>query len=81
MMKKNIIIPILTIIVVAGLVYWYLNYAKPVEPEVNSVGIEQLENALNKDDTTASINNAIDSIDLGDLDKEFQAIDSELQSL
>jgi len=81
MMKKNIIIPILTIIVVAGLIYWYLNYAKPVEPEVNPVGTQQLESLLNKDDTTASINNAIDNIDLGDLDKEFQVIDSELQGL
>lgn len=81
MMKKNIIIPVLVIIIAGGLIYWYLNYAKPVSPEPESVSTEQIEINLSKDDTTASINNAIDSIDLGDLDKEFQAIDAELENL
>jgi len=82
-MKKNIIIPILAIIIVAGLVYWYLNYVKaPVgAPEADSLTTQQIENSLKADDTTENINNAIDNIDLGDLDKEFDAIDSELQSL
>ncbi|MCR4283852.1 MAG: hypothetical protein NUV64_00840 [Parcubacteria group bacterium] len=81
MMKKNIIIPILVIIIAGGLIYWYLNYVKPQKSEPEPITTEQIEVNLNKDDTTASINKAIDSIDLGDLDKEFQAIDTELQSL
>ncbi len=78
-MKKNIIIIAIVIIIIgAGLAYWYLNYYKISQVESPAV---QSGAVLKEGDTTTSINNAIDSIDLGDLDKEFQAIDSEIQSL
>jgi len=82
-MKKNIIIIILAIIAVAASVYWYLNYAKApaVTPDTSLMTAEQIETSLKEDDTTGNINDAIDNIDLGDLDKEFQSIDSELQNL
>lgn len=78
-MKKNIkIIVVAIIIIVAGLAYWYLNYYKSSQVESPA---DQGSSVLKQGDTTTSINNAIESIDLGDLDKEFQDIDSEIQSL
>ncbi len=73
-MKKIISIIVLVIIIV-GVAYLYVNYSTSPKEESK---VNQVDTRV---DTTANINRAIENIDLGDLDKEFQVIDSELESL
>ncbi len=74
-MNKNILI-ILAVVLVAviGIVVWlFQGQTRPVSES----GVESAGTA----DETAAIQGEIESIDLGDLEKEFQSIDADLNSL
>jgi hypothetical protein len=83
-MKKFLLIVI--IIVVALLAFWFLQksgYAPsyPPQPPVGTVlpAGETLSPAA--DDSTSAINQELESVDLGNLEQEFQSIDNELKNL
>ena len=67
-MKNIIIILIILAILLLG-VFYFLDMNQP-----------DLQSEL-EDDTTASIEADLDEVDLGDLDKEFESIDQDLNSL
>lgn len=68
MNQKLLIAIIVIILIAAGLWYWQSNRSSaPTE----STG----------DDTSAAISQELGTVDIGDLDKEFQTIDADLNSL
>ncbi len=77
-MKKTLIIVVI-VIIIAVLAIW-LVYRSP-EP-VSSPAGETAETAeVSGGDTTSVINSDLDSLDLGDLDAEFEQIDADLNQL
>lgn len=79
--KKNSKILIIgAAIILIGLGIWYsqTQKGKIVAPSVNAPEAGQ---SITKEDSTSALNQELDSIDIGDLDKEFQTIDSDLNSL
>ena len=79
-MNKNIIIGIivLAIIVLAGI--WLMGSNKG--PESALPGVEPpAVSEPQPSDTTGMIVKDADALDVGDVDKEFQAIDKDLQTL
>ncbi|MDP3710602.1 MAG: hypothetical protein Q8R29_02645 [bacterium] len=82
-MNKNTIIAIVAVLVVAVAVLVSLGKSRvkseKAMPEVKTEApVVQQTGPL---DTTSSINQDIDSLDLGDLEKEMEGIDSELNNL
>jgi FtsZ-interacting cell division protein ZipA len=76
-MKKTLII-ILAIIIVAILVwYWWSSSSSAPQQQETSPTVQNPA----PNDTTSAINKELEGIDLGDLDREFQNIDSDLNSL
>lgn len=72
-----LIIGVVVILVGLGIWYWQSQEEEIVAP---SAAIPTAP-ATVKEDSTSAINQELNSIDVGDLDKEFQAIDSDLNSL
>ena len=70
-MKKILIA--LVIVVVIVIVIFVLANKKASAPEAPA--------SQASEDTTAAINNSLDSLNVSDLDAEFQQIDAELNSL
>lgn len=77
-MTKNTLI-VVVVIVLALLAIVYFRVQKPVDYEPQPVRTSTSPSPA--DDTTAAINNDLGEIDLGDIDGEFDAIDSDLNSL
>lgn len=72
-MKKTLTIVII-LVVLAVLIVWLA--ARSPEPTIPADTAEILG-----EDTTSAINEQLESLDLGDLDAEFQQIDAELNEL
>jgi len=76
-MNKNVLIIILIVVVLVILGVVLLRPGTPVTaPTTGEVPGVQLA-----PDSTGAINQELESVDLGDLDAEFQSIDSDLNSL
>lgn len=87
---KNKKIPIIFIIgvtiILIGLGIWYrqAQKGKIIAPSVNAPEtpeVSQPTSPVTKEDSTSALNQELNSINIGDLDKEFQTIDSDLNSL
>ena len=74
-MKKTLWIIIIIVIVLVGGWLWKTRVQQP-----STQGLPQLP-AVSETDTTTQIQQDLDQIDLGDIDKEFESIDAELNSL
>ena len=73
-MNKNLITVVLIgLLVVVGLVFWM---AQTPEGSVNNNLQQESES-----DSATSINQSLEGVDVGDLDKEFQQIDVDLKTL
>lgn len=82
--KTNLIVLIIgVVIVLIGLGIWYgqAQKGKIIAPSVNAPEITQPVSSAIKEDSVPAINQELNSIDMGDLNKEFQTIDSDLNSL
>ncbi|MEK7568153.1 MAG: hypothetical protein AAB498_00795 [Patescibacteria group bacterium] len=79
-MNKNILIAIIVIVaaVVIGFVVWFIQSSQAPTVPVPLVE-DASKSAVN--DTVSAVNSEIEKIDIGDLDKEFQDIDADFQSL
>ena len=77
--QKNLIVLIIigvaVVLVGLGVWYWQVQEKEIVAPSVN------VSAPIVKEDSTIAVNQELDNIGIGDLDKEFQAIDSDLNSL
>ncbi len=71
MNKTLIAIIVLAVVVILG--FWLFN--KPAQAP-NTTGAAEVA-----EDTTASINQQLDSVNVTDLNKEFEAVDTELNNL
>lgn len=71
----NKIIVIAIVIGVVALGTWWLSSRTG---EIPSSGTQQQQQAI---DTTEAITNDLEALDLGDLDKAFEGIDADLNSL
>ncbi len=82
--KKYLIvlmIGVAVILVGLGIWYWQVQKEKNVAPP-EIIPTAPATAPLNfQEDSTSAINKELDNIDVGDLDKEFQAIDTDLNSL
>lgn len=82
-MNKTILISIIVVIAIVVVVL----IAKPFSRKEKPIPVEQAPEAQvtpplsAKEDSTASINQALEAVETIDLDKEFQAIDADLQNL
>ena len=76
-MNKNLIIVIVIgLLVVAGLLFWMMQATnESVESNLQPEGEPIIT------DSTTSINESIEGVDVGDLDGEFEEIDADLNSL
>ena len=81
-MKKNQIIIVIIIVVLALIVIWRLQTSAPtsVQPPITQETPVTVEELLEEDTTSAALE-VLDSLDLGDLDAEFEAIDADLNQL
>ncbi len=70
--KKTILITIIAGLVVLGALVWWIRQA-PTSQQVQTSPTPDVE--------AAAINQDVDSIDVGDLNAEFEAIDKDLQGL
>ena len=52
-----------------------------IAPSADISTVPEVAPLTAKEDSTSAINQELNSVDVGDLDKEFQAIDSDLNSL
>lgn len=87
--KKNIIILVIVglivILILLGIWYWWAQ--KSVVPqEVTPIAAPSQPPAVvqpvpPKEDSVSAINQELNSIDVGNLDQEFQTIDADLNSL
>lgn len=74
-MKKIIIF-----VIIMGAVVWaIMQFGAPATPSVTSN--EAVDTAATSLDTTESIDGDVNSVDVGDLDADFQVIDADLQTL
>jgi len=77
-----IIAAIVILIVVIGAGVWLWKKAPSYAPELPVNTGNTTPSPVSADqDTTMEINESLDSVDLGDIDSEFQAIDTDLQGL
>ncbi|MDP2664385.1 MAG: hypothetical protein Q8O97_00220 [bacterium] len=74
-MNKNILIisAAVGVLVLAGIWFWSKQSSAPSQTQQPS--------SQEPSDNTASINADLDALDLGDIDKEFQGIDADLNTL
>lgn len=81
-MNKTLLIIIVIIAAIAGFWLWNSNKSEKglLGPTPAVEGLPQLLE-VSKGDTTGQIQEDLDKIDLGDIDKEFESIDSELNNL
>lgn len=82
--KKNLIFFIVGVAIVLAIWYWQAQKGKIIVPLDNipaASETNQQDSSAIGGDTTSVINQELDSIDISDLDKEFQTIDSDLNSL
>lgn len=79
-MNKNIFIAIIVIVaaVVIGFVVWFIQSS-----QAPTVPVPLVEDASKSaaNDAVSAVNSEIENIDIGDLDKEFQDVDADFQSL
>lgn len=79
-MNKNILIAIIVIVaaVVIGFVVWFIQSS-----QAPTVPVPLVEDASKSaaNDAVSAVNSEIENIDIGDLDKEFQDVDADFQSL
>lgn len=76
--KKSLVIIIIgAIVVLAALGIWYWKIQTPSVPEKTSAP----QQSVKKEDSTSAIDQELNSIDIGDLNAEFQTIDTDLNSL
>ncbi len=85
-MKKSLIVAIIILVAVAiGLFFWlqYSFYSPLQEQEQKQQPAAQTSPpaSAQPSDTAASISRDVDAVDLGDLDKEFDQVDQDLQGL
>lgn len=74
-MNKNILIvsAAVVVLVLAGIWFWSKQSSAPSQTQQPS--------SQEPSDTTGSINADLEALDLGDVDKEFQGIDVDLNTL
>lgn len=70
--KKTVLITIVTGIIVLGALVWWMKQAPTSQ---------QVQTSPTPDAEAAAINQDINNIDVGDLNAEFNAIDTDLQGL
>ena len=86
-MNKNLVIVIVIVIVLVlagvGLWYWQSGRLTPYSTTTTfpSETVSAPAPQTPAEDTTAMINKALNNVDFGDLDREFQVIDTDLNSL
>ena len=73
-----IAIGIAIVLVGLGIWYWQIQKSKTAIP--SSVVIPATQSTA-KEDSVSAVNQELNNIDIGGLDKEFQAIDTDLNSL
>jgi len=71
-MKKIALTIIIIIILIAAVAFVFWQRSQKVTPPVQTEV---------KDDTTSVIDKDLESVDVGDLDKEFEVIDNDLKNL
>ncbi|MDP3014926.1 MAG: hypothetical protein Q8N28_00660 [bacterium] len=76
-----LIIGVVVILIGLGVWYWQSQEEKIITPPATVPTAPATAPATVKEDSTSAINQELDNIDVGDLDKEFQAIDTDLNSL
>lgn len=79
-----IVIGIVVILVGLGIWYWQVQKNKTVVPLINVSSVPESAQtipAIVKEDSVSAVNQELNSIDVGDLNKEFQTIDSDVNSL
>jgi len=75
--SKNKVWTILAVVIVlAVLGFWFWKGSKPATAPVEEVG-----SLVSPEDTVATIDQELQATDLGDLDKEFQGVEADLNSL
>ncbi|MEK9168237.1 MAG: hypothetical protein AAB698_00335 [Patescibacteria group bacterium] len=83
--QKNLIVLIIigVVVVLVGLGVWYWQVQKEeiIAPSADISTVPEVAPLTAKEDSTSAINQELNSVDVGNLDKEFQAIDSDLNSL
>ncbi|OHA68252.1 MAG: hypothetical protein A3A27_00210 [Candidatus Wildermuthbacteria bacterium RIFCSPLOWO2_01_FULL_47_18] len=73
-MNKTILIVVgVAVLVLAGIWFWSQQSSAPSQAQQPS--------SQEPSDNTASINADLEALDLGDVDKEFQGIDADVNSL
>lgn len=79
-MNKKALIPIVVIlaIIIGIAISMFIGRKESPETQVSSPAVSE---TAQKEDSTEAINQALEEIDIGDLDAEFEEIDSDLQSL
>ena len=78
MKNKSIIIIIIILILALVIIWrWQANRTSIPVPTADEAALEELL----QEDTTSAAQEALDSLDIGDLDAEFRAIDAELDNL
>ncbi|OGE76001.1 MAG: hypothetical protein A3C85_00505 [Candidatus Doudnabacteria bacterium RIFCSPHIGHO2_02_FULL_48_21] len=77
---KLLTILVLTVVLLVGVIY-YANNRPDVQYETKTPNTQTGQTATQADDDTDVINSEIENVDLGDIDREFQAIDSDINSL
>ena len=75
-----LIIGVVIVLVGLGIWYWQVQKSKTILPIIPSATAPTTPVTI-KEDSVSAINQELNSADIGDLDKEFQAIDSDLNSL
>ena len=77
-MKRAIILIVVLALILVGIVLWQKKLLAPTSENSNEPNTE----ALNNSPQDASVLNAqLDSININDLNQEFQSIDQDLKSL
>ena len=82
-MSKNIsitlaVVILLIVVAVVGIVVWRMQSGYIIPPTGEPATASP---TVTLNDSTSAINQSLENIDVGDLDKEFQEIDSDLNSL
>ena len=76
-MKKTIIIVI--ILIIAGAIFWMFK-SKTNTPATETTNMPTTQNQVDDTEIT-TINSDIESIDVGDIDQEFNDLNNDLQGL
>ena len=80
MSQKTLLTIIIVAVVVGGIWYWDSRTMTEDKPGVSNESLFQLPQ-ITQQHTTAVIQQDLEQIDLGDIDKQFQGIDAELNNL